>query len=160
MAQKVRCPICGSETIERTVVKGPDTGLRFHVCVRFPKCRGRVPFEEDAELSDIFDTDETEEKDGGVRDYNIAKTVSTTLKILAVIVWVIGLGSMIWVALNMHGIGLSASDMAVILLEYLLVVVVTGALVLAAGFIINIMIDIARNTSSTADFLAKKPKPD
>ena len=160
MAQEVKCPICGSETVVRTVVKGPDTGLRFHVCARFPKCRGRVPFKEDAELSDIFDTDETEEKEGAIRNYNSAKAVSTALKILAVITWVIGLGTMIWVAINMHDARASASDMTVVLLEYLLAFVVTGVLLLAAGFIINIMIDIARNTGSTADLLAKKPKPD
>ena len=62
MTEDVKCPKCGSKTIIRTVVKGPDTGLKFRVCARFPKCKGRIPVEEDSELSDLFDSKETKEK--------------------------------------------------------------------------------------------------
>jgi len=45
MTKDVKCPICGSETIIRTAVKGPNTGRKFHVCIRFPECKGGVPVE-------------------------------------------------------------------------------------------------------------------
>jgi len=44
---EVRCPKCGSATVVRTVKKGPNAGSRFHVCTRYPECKGKVP------LSDI-----------------------------------------------------------------------------------------------------------
>ena len=157
---ETKCPICGSKTVVRTAVIGPDTGLKFHVCIRFPECKGRIPVEEELELSDIFDTDETRERGVSMRNYSSAKSVSTTLKVLSVIVLVIGLGTMIWVALTMHDVGASASDMTVVLLEYLLVVVVSSVLVLAAGFVIDILINIARSSSKTADLLAKRFKRD
>jgi len=47
MTQEVKCPICGSETVIRTVTKGPNKGLKFHVCVRFPECKGKVPVKEE-----------------------------------------------------------------------------------------------------------------
>jgi len=38
----IRCPICGSKTTIRTAKKGPDAGSKFHVCVNYPRCKGKV----------------------------------------------------------------------------------------------------------------------
>ena len=43
MTEDVKCPQCGSETVVKTVTKGPNTGSRFHVCTRYPDCKGKVP---------------------------------------------------------------------------------------------------------------------
>jgi hypothetical protein len=45
IAQGVRCPVCESETILRTMKKGPDTGKKFYVCGNYPQCKGRVQAE-------------------------------------------------------------------------------------------------------------------
>ena len=42
-AAAVTCPLCGSATSIRKANKGPNAGKRFHVCVRFPDCKGKVP---------------------------------------------------------------------------------------------------------------------
>ena len=42
MPEDVQCPICGSETVERTAKKGPNIGSSFHVCNRYPECKGKV----------------------------------------------------------------------------------------------------------------------
>ena len=42
MPKDIRCPVCNSTTAIRTVKKGPDTGRKFHVCTRYPECKGRV----------------------------------------------------------------------------------------------------------------------
>ena len=42
MPEDIRCPICGSETVERTATKGPNVGQRFHVCNHYPECKGKV----------------------------------------------------------------------------------------------------------------------
>ncbi len=39
----IRCPECGSATEVKTVKKGPNTGSSFHVCTRYPECKGKVP---------------------------------------------------------------------------------------------------------------------
>ena len=38
----IRCPICGSETIIRTAKQGTNAGRQFHVCSRYPACKGRI----------------------------------------------------------------------------------------------------------------------
>ncbi len=38
----IRCPQCGSETVVKTIKKGPNSH-RFHVCTRYPECKGKVP---------------------------------------------------------------------------------------------------------------------
>jgi len=43
MPEDVRCPICGSEMVVRTVKKGPNVGSSFYVCTRYPDCKGKVP---------------------------------------------------------------------------------------------------------------------
>ena len=43
MPKDIQCPICGSETILRTVKKGPNAGRRYHVCIFYPECKGKVP---------------------------------------------------------------------------------------------------------------------
>jgi predicted RNA-binding Zn-ribbon protein involved in translation (DUF1610 family) len=37
-----RCPICESNTILRTAKKGPDAGKDFHICTKYPECKGRI----------------------------------------------------------------------------------------------------------------------
>jgi multidrug efflux pump subunit AcrB len=39
----IRCPKCGSATVVETAKKGPNTGSSFHVCTRYPECKGKVP---------------------------------------------------------------------------------------------------------------------
>ena len=41
--EDIRCPECGSATEVKTVKKGPNTGSSFHVCTRYPECKGKVP---------------------------------------------------------------------------------------------------------------------
>lgn len=41
----VRCPICGSETTLRTAKQGPNVGSKFHVCTRYPECKGKIAIE-------------------------------------------------------------------------------------------------------------------
>jgi SAM-dependent methyltransferase len=42
-AEDIRCPICGSATAVRTAKKGPNAGLPFIVCARYPECKGKIP---------------------------------------------------------------------------------------------------------------------
>jgi ssDNA-binding Zn-finger/Zn-ribbon topoisomerase 1 len=42
MSEDVKCPICGSETVERTAKKGPNAGSSFHVCNLYPECKGKA----------------------------------------------------------------------------------------------------------------------
>jgi len=51
MSEDVKCPICGSETVERASQKGPNAGQSnagqsFHVCNRYPECKGKVAISE------------------------------------------------------------------------------------------------------------------
>jgi HAE1 family hydrophobic/amphiphilic exporter-1 len=39
----IRCPKCDSATVVMTAKSGPNTGSRFHVCSRYPECKGKVP---------------------------------------------------------------------------------------------------------------------
>ena len=43
----VKCPICGSETTLRTAKKGPNAGKKFHVCINYPHCEGKVVLDEE-----------------------------------------------------------------------------------------------------------------
>ena len=43
MPDNIKCPICGSKTTLKTAMKGPNAGRKFHVCINYPKCKGRVP---------------------------------------------------------------------------------------------------------------------
>lgn len=45
MTEYIRCPICGSETFIRIAKKGQNAGRMFHVCSRYPDCKGKVPIE-------------------------------------------------------------------------------------------------------------------
>ena len=45
MSENIRCPKCGSKTIVRASTKGPNTGFQFHVCTRYPECKGKVAVE-------------------------------------------------------------------------------------------------------------------
>ena len=42
ITRSVQCPVCESDTILRTMKKGPNTGNKFYVCVNYPICKGRV----------------------------------------------------------------------------------------------------------------------
>lgn len=50
MPEDVKCPICGSETIERTAQKGPNVGSSFYVCNRYPECKGKVEIREEEDV--------------------------------------------------------------------------------------------------------------
>ena len=50
MSEDVKCPICGSETVERTSQKGPNAGQSFHVCNHYPECKGKVARREDEDV--------------------------------------------------------------------------------------------------------------
>jgi len=39
----IQCPECGSATVVRVVKKGTKAGSKFHVCTRYPDCKGKVP---------------------------------------------------------------------------------------------------------------------
>ena len=41
----IRCPICGSETTIRTAKQGSNVGRKFHVCTRYPECKGKIAVE-------------------------------------------------------------------------------------------------------------------
>lgn len=40
--EDIKCPKCSSETFIRTSKKGPHVGHSFHVCTRYPECKGKV----------------------------------------------------------------------------------------------------------------------
>lgn len=42
MTKSIQCPICKSDTILRTMKKGRNTGKEFHVCTKYPECKGRI----------------------------------------------------------------------------------------------------------------------
>lgn len=46
MTDDIKCPMCGSATMLRTSKKD---GSKFHVCVNYPECRGKVAFEDEWE---------------------------------------------------------------------------------------------------------------
>lgn len=46
MPNFVTCPICGSKTRLRT---SKQDGSKFHVCINYPQCKGKVAFDEDWE---------------------------------------------------------------------------------------------------------------
>jgi len=50
MAEDVKCPLCGSETAEQTSKKGPNVGQSFHVCNRYPECKGKVEIRGDEDV--------------------------------------------------------------------------------------------------------------
>lgn len=41
----IRCPQCGSEMVARISQKGPNAGRQFHVCTRYPECKGKIAVE-------------------------------------------------------------------------------------------------------------------
>ena len=42
MPEDIICPECSSKTVIRTSKKGPNVGQSFHVCIRYPDCKGKV----------------------------------------------------------------------------------------------------------------------
>jgi hypothetical protein len=53
ITKSVQCPVCKSDTILRTMKKGPNTGKKFYVCVKYPKCKGKTPAQESSPQLDI-----------------------------------------------------------------------------------------------------------
>jgi ABC-2 type transport system ATP-binding protein len=53
MSEDIRCPICGSKTTLPTI-KDPNIGGQFHVCTRYPECKGKVAVE--SQNGDIVQT--------------------------------------------------------------------------------------------------------
>jgi len=47
MTEDVKCPICGSETTIQTSKKGANAGDLFHVCNRYPECKGKVAIDDE-----------------------------------------------------------------------------------------------------------------
>lgn len=45
MIEDIRCPICGSKTTLPTAIEGSNIGGQFHVCTRYPECKGKVAVE-------------------------------------------------------------------------------------------------------------------
>ena len=45
MKDEVKCPLCGSATSLRTAKKGANTGEKYHVCERYPECKGKVKYQ-------------------------------------------------------------------------------------------------------------------
>lgn len=45
MSEDIRCQKCGSQTVVRTVKRGPNVGRSFRVCTRYPECKGKVAIE-------------------------------------------------------------------------------------------------------------------
>jgi len=45
ITEDITCPKCSSETFIRTSIKGPNVGYSFHVCDRYPECKGKVAIE-------------------------------------------------------------------------------------------------------------------
>ena len=46
MPEDIKCPICGTETVERTAKKGQNIGSSFYVCNCYPECKGKVAIHE------------------------------------------------------------------------------------------------------------------
>lgn len=60
MTEDVRCPLCGSKATLRTAKKGPDTGKQFHVCNRYPECKGRVEYTHDEQQEEDLEKEYTD----------------------------------------------------------------------------------------------------
>ena len=50
MPEEIKCPICGSDTVERVSQKGPNAGQSFHVCSHYPECKGKVKVTEEEDV--------------------------------------------------------------------------------------------------------------
>ena len=57
MISDVKCPKCGSETSIRKSIKGPNVGSPFHVCTRYPECKGRIPVRKQEDIMSLADRD-------------------------------------------------------------------------------------------------------
>ena len=44
MTEDIKCPVCGSKTSLRTSKKD---GAKFHVCINYPDCKGKVAFDDE-----------------------------------------------------------------------------------------------------------------
>jgi len=74
MPKDIKCPVCNSTTVVRTAKKGPDTGRKFHVCTRYPECKGRI-----------------EAKKGVVRRFYNYKLIIPVILLMIVLFTIIGL---------------------------------------------------------------------
>jgi hypothetical protein len=54
MNSDIKCPICKGRTTLRTAKQGPDSGKPFHVCNRYPECKGKIPFQDRVATDEDF----------------------------------------------------------------------------------------------------------
>jgi len=59
MADDIKCPICGSATILRTAKNGPNIGRFFHVCTKYPECKGKVQITKTAWIQKVLEDGST-----------------------------------------------------------------------------------------------------
>ena len=57
MTEDIRCPKCGSKTVVQTAKRGPNAGLSFYVCTRYPECKGRIPVRKQEDIISLADRD-------------------------------------------------------------------------------------------------------
>ncbi len=55
MADDIKCPECGSDTVERTAQKGPNAGHSFYVCTNYPTCKGKVEIRDEEDVDGFLE---------------------------------------------------------------------------------------------------------
>jgi ssDNA-binding Zn-finger/Zn-ribbon topoisomerase 1 len=62
MTENFRCPECDSDMVIGISRKGPNAGKFFHICTRYPECRGKVPIrgEKDSDGILVLQEEKTE----------------------------------------------------------------------------------------------------
>jgi hypothetical protein len=96
MTDDVKCPICGSATVIRTAKKGSDSGKQFHLCSRYPECKGRVRIVGGRPRSDRLSVEREEKEtseeklEGYIRGWSWGAFLLT---------WIWGIGNRVWISL-------------------------------------------------------------
>ena len=57
MPEDVKCPICGSETVVRRGKKGLNACKKYHVCLYYPDCKGKVAINGQEDTKTLSDYD-------------------------------------------------------------------------------------------------------
>ena len=88
MTDDIKCPICGSKTTLRTFKK---TGSKYHVCVNYPKCKGRV--EQDQEWEDDSREEErtVEKRPRVYHDRNSGERRTSGISVAALVCGILGI---------------------------------------------------------------------
>ena len=60
MPEDIKCPKCGSKTVVKAAKRGPNAGRSFHVCTRYPECKGKVAIREQSGQPPTPQTTKTE----------------------------------------------------------------------------------------------------